>query len=241
MPTKPKTNKAATLEIIREGAEAWNRWIDQHLEYTINLNGIELSNASVAQATLSYANLRFAKLREADVKETNLEGANLSHTLLRAAHFLNTNLRNADMSYADLKSVTFERSNLENSVFNETILDDTRSYGLDLGMLSLHGKPSFKVEGPCQLGLDTLMLTRGRISSSFLKDCGLSDWEIELSKLYSDDLDSQTITEVLYKIHDIRVYQSIQISPLFISYSRLDEGFVDRLEPILTKKGIRFW
>jgi len=39
----------------------------------------------------------------------------------------------------------------------------------------------------------------------------------------------------------IRATQSIQISPLFISYSHTDTSFVDYFDSSLTKKGVRFW
>jgi hypothetical protein len=40
---------------------------------------------------------------------------------------------------------------------------------------------------------------------------------------------------------DLRASQPIQISPLFISYSRKDAEFVDYLEKFLKGKGIRYW
>ncbi|MBN1452155.1 MAG: toll/interleukin-1 receptor domain-containing protein [Anaerolineales bacterium] len=45
----------------------------------------------------------------------------------------------------------------------------------------------------------------------------------------------------MYKIHDLRAHQSLQISPLFISYSRANSNFVERMEGQLNVKGIRFW
>jgi hypothetical protein len=89
--------------------------------------------------------------------------------------------------------------------------------------------------------LDTLSRARGKIFEKFLRGCGLSDWEIEWTKLYDPDLNNNEIDEILYKVHDLRASQPIQISPLFISYSHADRVFVDKLEGYLNKKGIRFW
>jgi len=75
----------------------------------------------------------------------------------------------------------------------------------------------------------------------FLRGCGLSDWEIESTKLYNPDLSNNEIDEILYKMHDLRAQQPIQISPLFISYNHTDNEFVDKLEGCLNKKGVRFW
>ena len=42
-------------------------------------------------------------------------------------------------------------------------------------------------------------------------------------------------------MYDFRAGQAIQISPLFISYSRADGDFVDKVEVRLKRRGIRFW
>ena len=49
------------------------------------------------------------------------------------------------------------------------------------------------------------------------------------------------LTKSLYKIHDFRATQALQISPLFISYNHADVSFIDRIEKHLNAKGIRFW
>ena len=83
--------------------------------------------------------------------------------------------------------------------------------------------------------------SHGALPEGFLRGCGLSDWEIEASKLYRTDLTNEEIGDSLYRIHDLRAHQAIQISPLFISYSHADAPFVDRLESYLVNSGIRFW
>lgn len=69
----------------------------------------------------------------------------------------------------------------------------------------------------------------------------MSDWEIELVKLYNPDLTNEEINSIRYKMYDLRATQAIQVAPLFISYSNGDGLFVDKLESQLNKKGIRFW
>ena len=86
-----------------------------------------------------------------------------------------------------------------------------------------------------------MLLSKGEIPEAFLRGCGLGDWEIESAKLYKPGLSNQEIININYKIFDLRASQSIQISPLFISYSHADAPFVEKLEPCLVKKGIRFW
>lgn len=83
---------------------------------------------------------------------------------------------------------------------------------------------------PSTIGIDTLNKSAGKIPDSFLRGCGLSDWQIEGAKLYQPELSNEEITNLLYRIHDLRAHQAIQISPLFISYSHADSLFVDKVE-----------
>src|SRR6185503_17827213 len=73
------------------------------------------------------------------------------------------------------------------------------------------------------------------------RGCGLSDWEIEQAKLHNPDLSNDEITQIHYRVYDLRATQAIQISPLYISYSHADHSFVEKMEVHLKEKGIRFW
>lgn len=74
-----------------------------------------------------------------------------------------------------------------------------------------------------------------------MRGCGLSDADIEYTKLYNPELSNEEKIGILYKIYDLQATQAIQVSPLFISYSHGDTTFVDKIESHLNKKGIRFW
>ena len=91
------------------------------------------------------------------------------------------------------------------------------------------------------IGVDTFVKSKGKIPETFLRGCGLSDWEIESVKLYNPELTNEDIVKIQYRIYDLRATQAIQINPLFISYSHADSAFVDKLETYLNAKGIRFW
>ena len=108
-------------------------------------------------------------------------------------------------------------------------------------LIKVLGLENIKHQSPSAISLDTIQISKGELPEVFLRGCGLSDWEIESAKLYIPGLSNQEINNVIYKIFDLRANQSIQISPLFISYSHADTLFVEKLEPFLTKIGIRFW
>ena len=108
-------------------------------------------------------------------------------------------------------------------------------------MRNIVGIGTVKHYYPSQISTGTLKLSEGKIPDDFLRGCGLSDWKIESAKLYDPDLSNQEISKIQYKIFDLRATQSIQVSPLFISYSHADSAFVDKLEEQLNAKGVRFW
>jgi TIR domain len=95
--------------------------------------------------------------------------------------------------------------------------------------------------GPSNIGFNTISNSNGGIPEPFLRGCGLSDWQIEDTKLYNPNLTNEEINDIQYRIHDLRVSRAFQINPLFISYSHADGTFVNTVEKHLNKQGVRFW
>jgi len=168
---------------------------------------------------LDSANLSGATLAFAGLKDTILSGADLSGAMLYGA----------DLSGADLQDANFTEAKIHWTIFADNDLSATR------------GLETVKHQGPSSIGIDTLIKSEGQIPELFLRGCGLSDWQIEDAKLYNPDLSNEEINDIQYRIHDLRVRQAIQISPLFISYNHLDCEFVDAIETRLTNQGVRYW
>ena len=194
----------------------------------------KFSNANFIGLYISYADLNGANLNGANLSDTNfagssLNGANLKGARLNAANLRGTDLVGVDFSGAVLAGCDFSRAVIGSTIFGNLQL--STAIGLeDVGHLF-----------PSTIGTDTIVRSEGTIPEVFLRGCGLSDWEIQSSKLCFPDLSNHQIDEILYKIHDLRARQALQISPLFISYSHGDSEFVDKLEQQLNKKSIRFW
>lgn len=160
----------------------------------------------------------------ADLAKMNLAGANLA---------------GADLSGADLQGVDLSGANLFESEFTFAVVMDTTFGSLDLSRTK--GLETVVHFGPSRISTDTFALSKGKIHGFFLRDCGLSDWEIEAVKLYDPDLSNDEVNRILYRIYDVRATQALQISPLFVSYSHADSAFVDRIGDRLTGIGIRYW
>lgn len=67
------------LEILGQGAKAWNAWRDAHP----GAAGPDLAAASLRSAALAGANLSAADLSGADLVKADLRGADLGRALLR--------------------------------------------------------------------------------------------------------------------------------------------------------------
>ena len=252
------------LDILKQGPQAWNRWRDEQRPAALDLGEADLRKAGLAEADLSQADLSGSDLSEADLSGADLGGANLSRAILAGADLSRASLSGADLAEADLNFANFtgadlrladlrgarlEYANLHRADFSEARLagadfsrasaESTLFGRTDLG--EALGLAEVRHRYPSTLGTDTLQLSRGKIPAVFLRGCGLSDFEIEAARLYDPGLDNQQINDSLYKIYDLRARQSIQVSPLFISYSHADAAFVDRLEIEFDARGIRFW
>lgn len=212
------------LEILEQGGLAWNRWRQEKTSVKVDLTKARLSGANLGTANLSEAILSGVDFRDANLSSVNFRGsqldnANFQGSTLYRAIFAQTTLNQADFLNAKIGETVFAFTDL-----NQALNLDTVKHGL-----------------PSSVGEETIVLSKGSIPESFLRGCGLSDWQVESAKLYNPDLINEEIVKVQYRIYDLRATQAIQISPLFISYSHSDSAFVDDLEIHLNKKGIRFW
>lgn len=204
-----------------------------------DLTGADLSNSIIWDGYISNTNLKNAVLRHTSIFQTNLSCSNLIEADLTEAEFFRTNLDEVDFTNANLSGTIFKDVILNKANFSKTMLGLTIFSNSDIS--TIIGIEDVIHESPSTVGTDTLQRSKGKIPVVFLRGCGLSDWEIESSKLYHPNLTNEEVSRIQYKIYDLRATRAIQVSPLFISYSHNDGVFVDKLEGYLNNKGIRFW
>jgi hypothetical protein len=246
-------------EVDLNNAELWDaelQFVDlsdaKLLKATLSgahLFGANLTRANLGEANLSAAFIRTAKLYDANLSQVNLSDAdllkaelnkaNLNGADLRGADLSMVNLTNANLAGANLYRANLRGANLLGSNFTKANVGDTIFGDSDLSQVI--GLDKVRHEGPANISTNVLALSKGRIPEKFLRGCGLSDWEIEATKLFNPELTNDEITKIQYFIYELRATQAIQISPLFISYSHGNGEFVDKLEKHLNKKGVRFW
>jgi hypothetical protein len=74
----------------------------------------------------------------------------------------------------------------------------------------------------------------------FLRGCGLSEWEIESSKLYHAKTESDR-TSIMYRVLELRRDAPLQFYSVFISHSSTDKPFARTLHDALQEHGVRCW
>lgn len=134
------------LQLIKAGAELWNKWRADHPEIRpgffranlrcVNLCGADLTSAdlreadlgeatlvrvSVAKANLANANLAKADLSHADLSDACLDGACLRATNLRGTDFYRSNLRHATLCEADVTGAVFAMADLSGAELDLTL------------------------------------------------------------------------------------------------------------------------
>lgn len=66
------------LSLLKQGIEAWNKWLEQNVFTKPNLSGANLNRANLGGTNLIAADLSGADLIEANLSGANLFTANLS-------------------------------------------------------------------------------------------------------------------------------------------------------------------
>jgi uncharacterized protein YjbI with pentapeptide repeats len=70
------------LKILKQGVEAWNKWISEHPVSIPDLSGADLGNAILSCAILSGAILSGAILINTNLGDADLSGADFTYALL---------------------------------------------------------------------------------------------------------------------------------------------------------------
>lgn len=200
------------VEILKQGADVWNKWRMEKHPARIDLSGADFSQADLGNTNLSGADLSEANLENAHVSEANLKAAKLF-----AANLFGAILRNSDLSSADLGNARLCEADLIGTNLVDSILA-----GTDLSQAKVGVTIFGRVDLSQTVGLEavlhyifsivdtyTLQRSRGKIPAAFLRGCGLSDFEIESAKLYNPDLSNQEINDILHKIYELRARLSI--------------------------------
>jgi uncharacterized protein YjbI with pentapeptide repeats len=232
------------LDILRQGAEVWNKWREENPEIKPDLSGAELREAILREINFVETNLSMTKLDKADLYKANLAQVNLTRaSLIQAkltyANFFLALLDKVDLSQAELSGASFYATNLLNSNLRRANLmradfTQAKMNGADLneaqliatifGLMDLRhvkGLDNVTHAGPSIIGIDVIYRSHGDIPEVFLKGAGV---------------DNSFITYMRSLVEKPIDYYSC-----FISYSSKDDAFARRLYADLQNHNVRCW
>ena len=143
------------LAMLKNGVEAWNRWMEQNPQATpdfskadlsgmyllrrVNFNVANLVEANLNLVNLGEANLRYASLIWADLTRANLYGADLTKAELCEANLSDASLMKADLTEADLSKADLRGANLSGANLTRADLSGADLSGANLTQANLTG------------------------------------------------------------------------------------------------------
>lgn len=252
------------VELARQGTAALREWVTLCDSSLLDLSGADLTNAFLYQAPLGGADLRralllgaslqgadlsFARLQWADLSGAHLVGANLYGAKLGGATLVDCALEGATLDRARLRGANLEQAGLVGAEIARCRFLGSRLADAEMGLntfrrVDLSGALGLEVvrhAAPSSIALDTLSASRGRIPESFLRGCGLQDWEIKNAQLYREDLTDAQLVDVAYEVARLRTDPAQSFYSAFISHSSKDKPFARRLHDALQERGVRCW
>jgi uncharacterized protein YjbI with pentapeptide repeats len=250
------------VSIFKQGVKVWNRWradnpqiktpdlSNTHGEIhadSMDLQSIDLSGADLRRLCLDWSDLSHANLAGANLGEINtcdLGGGNGPFTNFTAANLRGANFRDAvlfgsDFRGANLTNAIFDGNSLSHAKFHKTQMGSTVFGSVDL--CGAAGLDAVEHRGPSSIGIPTLYRSRNTIPESFLRGCGLLNWELQLARFYESDIGIGDITNIAYDMINSWSVEPIKFYSCFISYSHADQEFARSLYDMLQRKGIRCW
>lgn len=238
------------IRIVKQGAEAIQKWRREHPTEKLDLSGADLSEANLyladlARANLNGTNLKKAKISFAYLVETEFIGADLTETdlvlslltmanltktkLLRAqligtnltgAKLAEANLSGADIRGANFTEVNLSKANVALAVCRRTVID-----GCDLH--TVKGLETIQHDGPSTIGIDTII-------SSFRGAGNKLTPELKIFFL-NTGVPKELLEELPKIISEVKYYNC------FIAYGEPDKAFAETLRDDLRRRGVSCW
>jgi len=201
------------VAVLRRGSKAVVSWRGCHRTAELDLSGADLRDVNLQQADLSGANLA-----RADLSGAQLSSAHLEDSRLDLARLAGTKLVGAQLTRASLRGTLFNWTRLRHADMTESVFMFTCLVNVDLS--EVLGLDTVRHCGPSEVGLGTLLRSKGKIPPLFLRGCG--------------------VPEII--VRDIsRISTGGDFEACFISYTEADEEFSRRLYGDLQNAGVLCW
>lgn len=135
------------------------------------------------------------------------------------ANLLFFNLVEADLRHANLNLVNLSWARLSGANLSQAVVESTTFGNVDLSQVK--GLETVRNDGPSLIGIDTIYRSQGRIPEVFLRGAGVPNSMIEY-------------------MHSL-INKPIEYYSRFISFSKEDQSFADRIYADLQINNVRCW
>lgn len=171
-----------------------------------------------AMGRFAWGDPRLYDLTGGSLREANLTDATLKNANLREANLIDTTLENADLTGANLRGAVLIGTRLSNTNFTDITCQRTTFSRLD--MSSVTGLETADHLGPSIVDMQTIYLSGGQISQSFLRGCGVPE----------DFFAHRLGMETAFDRHEY-----------YLNYAHKDTPIVQRICDELRENGFRCW
>jgi hypothetical protein len=242
------------FEILKQGAEAWNKWIEENRELLLYFGGVNLNGIKLPDMDLAGINLRGADLYNADFSRTNLQEASFYRAHLLQANLCKANLHGANFYRADLQVANLREANLVKADLSCTNLSeaDLRGANLTEANLGVANLNSAQLEGTNLTNSVMGWSTLGGVDLSAVKgldtvqhkgpsSVGVDTIYRSKGKIPESFLRGAGVPDMFITYAASLIGKAIQYYSCFISYSSKDSAFAQRLHTDLQQNGVHCW
>lgn len=178
------------LEMLKQGAEAWNAWRAEHPQAVPNLRDADLTGADLRGcdlcllrgfgegADLSGARLNKAVLAGVDLRCADLSGARFDDADLRGAKLGGTDLAGASLRHADLSDA--ELGDFIDADFSDAIMRGVRAASVD-GRYANLARSDLRGATFTNVDLQNARLNSANVEGAVFADCrvfGMAAWDL---------------------------------------------------------------
>jgi uncharacterized protein YjbI with pentapeptide repeats len=244
------------VEIVKAGAEEFNKWREENSETMLDLSGANLRSGRFSEMRLAPANLEGAVLvhsdfrkcdlrgvnfQRADMKSVDLQNAELRRASLYGADLDSANLREANLRYAILHFARFVEADLSSAILQKTVLYETVLFRSTLNGADFSGAAcSDSLFGDLDLSQVFGLATVEHAGPSTI---GLDTVFRSKGKIPEVFLRGCGVPEIMIEYMQSLAFDEnpIQYYKCFISYTEADNDFSERLHNDLKAKSVRCW
>lgn len=249
------------LNILKQGAEIWNKWRKDNPEISPDLSSADLAKLDLSEVNFSNTNFDNATLTEWKVINCNFDKAVLTKIRAQGTYWRNATLSRTEISgdftvsnfyIADftgakvhncgfpLSELRYLRLNHTNfaAYFGDTDLNSWTIINSDLS--GIQNLSSGNIEYPFNIDFATLKNTANGLKedsdktnkfSSFFKECGIPDEIIGVFRSWAK------VTPIIKEVS----LEDIDFYSCFLSYSHEDIKFAKSLQSYLQNNNIQCW